>query len=183
MWLATNVLVKPFPWFHPSTQLYCLNSNLPSLQQCLQHWEAAALQATRVTLSPCPAKILWPGPNEPILGKWWPHQPTPSSCLLAEEALRGLWGQHCPADQQGEPSVAALVPPDPQGRAAAHGDKDPVLPRAWSQSLCVGTPTEPQPCELIHCSHEFWNSLQQAKQELPTPQKWGSMEFIAQSTL
>lgn len=35
------------PGFTPAAQLYCSNSNLPSLQQCLQRWEAAALEATR----------------------------------------------------------------------------------------------------------------------------------------
>lgn len=153
--------------FTPAAQLYCLNSTLPSLQQCLQRWEAPALEATHVTPSPCPAMILWPGLNESSLETGGPHQPPPLPACWQ----RGLQGQ-------------SLLPPDPQGRAAAHGDKDPVLPRAWSQSLCVGTPMEPQGLRALYCSQKFRNSLQQARQELPTPQKWGSMiEFIAQSTL
>lgn len=123
------------PGFTPAARLYCLNSSL-SLQQCLQCWEAAALEATPVTPSRCPAEILWPGPNDPLWEREGPIRP-----LLFLPA--GREGSEGSTAQWGQPSAAALLPPEPQGRAAAHGDKDPVLPGAWSQSLCVGTPTGP----------------------------------------
>lgn len=151
MWLATNVSVKPFPWFHHS----CIAS-ITSCLLCSSACSAGKLllwSHTRHTLTvPCQDPL---GRAQQVQfgNRMAPSAPS-SSCLWQ----RGPWGALRAALlswAQGEPSAAALLPPDPQGRAAAHGDKEPVLPRAWSQSLCEEQPRALEPWELIHC-HTSW---------------------------
>lgn len=165
------------PGFTPAAQLCCLSSSL-SLQQ---RWEAAALDATRVTPSPCPAEILWPGPgpDESALGTGGPHQP-PALPACWQRGSEGSTARLASGDSLQQPPCRHLIRREGQ---------QPVETRTRCShgpgpSPCVWEPPRDlELCELIHGSHQFRNSLQQARQELPTPQKWGSMEFIAQSTL
>lgn len=153
------------PGFTPAAQLYCLNSSL-SLQQCLQCWEAAALEATPVTPSPCPARILRPEPNDPLWEREGPIHP-----LLFLPAGRGV-SEGSPAQLPGGDSLQQLPcchlirreeqqPMETRTRCS-HGP-DPS-PRVWEH------PRDLEPWELTHCSHQIRNPLQQARQELPTPQ-------------
>lgn len=153
-----------------SPQLYCLNKQLPSLQQCLQ---GAALEATRVTPSLCPARILWPGPSKSSLGSGEPHQPPPP-LPLAQGALGGSEGSTAQLST-GRAFSSCPAAPDPR-EGQQPMDTRSQCSRAWSQPVW-GTATGPQ---HWHTGLELTAA---GKARSSTAQKWGSMEFIAQSTL
>lgn len=79
--------------FTPAAQLYRLNSNLPSLQQCLQSWEIIALEATGITPSPCHVKTLSQGQTSPV---WDQKRTAPSARSLFLPA--GSEGHRSPAN-------------------------------------------------------------------------------------
>lgn len=165
------------PGFTPAVQLYCLNSNLPSLQQCLQHWEVAALEATRVTLAvPCQDPLA----RAEEFGLGEPHQPPPPACWQ-----RGLWegSEGSTAQQSSRESLQQL----PWCLLSRREGQQPMGMRAlWSHgpdpSPCVwnghGTPALRAPA--LPTQQELTAT---GKARTSTPQKWGSREFIAQSTL
>lgn len=167
------------PGFTPAAQLYCLNSTLPSLQQC---WEAAALEATHVTPSPCPATILWPGPNESSLGTEGPHQPPPLPACWQ----RGLWGQSlqqlpcchliCREGQQPmETRTQCSHGPDPVPVCGnTHGTSSPAsspLLTRVQELIATGKARTSDSSEMwlygVYCSKHFiilqWNVLWSAK--------------------
>lgn len=148
------------PGFTPAAQLYCLNSNLPSLQQCLQCWEAAALEATRVTPSLCPAMILWPGPNESSWEQEEPQPPPLPACcrggsegstaqLASGESLQQLPCCHLISREGQQPM---------ETRTQCSHRLDPS-PRVWEH------PRDLKPCELFtahtssgtHCNRQGKN--------------------------
>lgn len=130
------------PGFTPAVLLE--QHNL-SLQQCLQCWEVAALEPH----TSYPPHALLRSSGQGQTSQVWERE-GPISPLLFLPAGRG--GSEGSTAQWGQSSAAALLPPDPQGRAAAHGDKDWVLPA--DPSPCVWEHHGTEPCELIHCSHQ-----------------------------
>lgn len=172
MWLATSISVKPFPLVSPQ-QCSCIAWTATCLL-CSSACSAGKLLLWRLHVShPHHALPRSSGQGQRVLfGNGRAPSAHSSCCLLAEGALR------------------AALPSWPAGRAFSRATgkgsspwRGLSAPKGLIPALCVWEhPRDPEPCELMHCPHNR-NSLQPARQEHPTPQKRGSMEFIAQSTL
>lgn len=161
------------PGFTPAAQLSCFNSNLPSLQQCLQRWEDAVLEATDITPSPCPAKPLWPRENESSLGMGQPHQPLPLAACR-----RGALRAALPSWAAGRAFSSCPAGTWSPGKGGS--------PRRQGAGAPMGLiPVQEQPWDLW--AHPLLTPVLEltatGKARTWTPQKGGLMEFIAQSTL
>lgn len=176
MWLATRVSVRPLPWFHHSCIAW-ITSCLLCSSACSVGSCCSGGHTCHTLTVPC--QDLLARPQQVQFGiRRAPSAPS-SSCPWQ----RGLWGAlraALPSCTQGEPSAAALLPlirgkgssPWTQGASAPGPDPIPV----W------GTATGPPALGAQHW-HTGLELTATGKARTATAQKWGSTEFIAQSTL
>lgn len=175
MWLATNVSVKPFPWFH--------HSCIASITSCLLC--SSACSAGKLLLWRPPMLHLTVPCQDPLaraqrvqFGNGRAPSVPSSSCLWQ----RGLWGQHCPAEHR--ESLQQLPcchligregqqPMETRSQCSHGPDPSPCVRNSHGPSSPGSSSTATQAGELTATG----------KERTLTPQKWGSMEFIAQSTL
>lgn len=175
MWLATSVSVKPFPWFHHS----CIAS-ITSCLLCSSACSAGKLLLWRPPVSHSHRALprsSGQGPTSPVGNGRAPSAPS-SSCLWQ----RGLWGQHCPAEHreslQQLPCCHLICregqqPMETRSQCSHGPDPSPCVRNIHGPSSPGSSSTATQAGELTATG----------KARTLTPQKWGSMEFIAQSTL